>query len=65
MKVIAPTVPAELRELAFNIAMGLALVDLDASPAEDALVGILYEGLSLGADRAEAVAAEVRQAFAS
>jgi len=63
VKVIAPTVPAELRELVFKITMGLALVDMDASPAEDALVGLLYEGLGLSEERAEAAAAEVRKAF--
>lgn len=63
VKVIAPTVPAELREIVFKITMGLALVDMDASPAEDALVGILYEGLGLSEERAEAAAAEVRTAF--
>ena len=64
VKLIAPTVPSELKEIVFKVTMGLALVDKDASPAEDALVGILYDGLALSSDRAEAAAAEVRQAFA-
>ena len=53
----------DLRELTFKIAMGLALVDSDAAPDEDALMGLLFEHLGLTADRAEAVAAEVRKAF--
>src|SRR4051794_27510129 len=39
---LAPKVAPELRELTFKIAMGLALVDSDAAPAEDALMGILF-----------------------
>lgn len=60
---LAPTVAPELRELTFKIAMALALVDRDAAPAEDALMGLLFEHLGLSDDRAEAVAAEVRKAF--
>jgi hypothetical protein len=63
VRAIAPALPAELREVTFKIAMGLALVDQDASPEEDALVGILFEGLGLSEPRADALAAEVRSAF--
>ena len=63
LRVLAPTVAPELRELTFRIAMGLALVDEDAAPEEDALMGLLFEHLGLSEDRAEAIAAEVRTAF--
>lgn len=41
----------------------LALVDQEASPEEDELVGILFEGLGLTMERADALAEEVRKAF--
>lgn len=61
---LAPKVTPELRELTFKIAMGLALVDNDAATAEDELMALLFEHLGLTNERAEAVAAEVRKAFA-
>ena len=64
VRAIAPKVPPQLREIAFKVAMGLALVDQEASPEEDELVGILFEGLGLTMERADALAAEVRAAFA-
>lgn len=64
VRVIAKTVPVALREATFKIAMGLALVDKEAAPEEDALVGILFEGLGLTMERADALADEVRKAFA-
>ena len=60
---IAPKLPAALRETAFKIAIGLALVDDDASPLEDELVGVLFDSLGLEAGRAEELAAEVRAVF--
>lgn len=63
VRVLAPKVAPELRELTFKVAMGLALVDNDAASAEDELMGLLFEHLGLSDDRAEAVAAEVRKAF--
>lgn len=64
VRAIAKTVPADLREVTFQIAIGLALVDKEAAPEEDALVGILFEGLGLTMARADALADEVRKAFA-
>lgn len=63
VRVVAPTVPASLREIAFKVCMGLALVDQEASPEEDELVGMLFEGLGLTMERADALAEEVRKAF--
>jgi hypothetical protein len=60
---IAPSLPAPLREDAFRVGMGLALVDREADTHEDALMGVFFEALGLSEDRAEAIAAEVRGAF--
>lgn len=60
VKVVAPKLPGELREPAFKVALGLALIDRDASPHEDALIDALFHTLELDAARAEALAAEVR-----
>jgi Tellurite resistance protein TerB len=64
VRTIAKTLPADLREVAFKLAIGLALVDDEAHDAENQLVGVLYEALDLAEDRADALAAEVRSAFA-
>lgn len=58
---VGPTIPVNLRETAFKVAVGLSLVDHDASELEDELVGILGATLGL-AERAIALAAEGRQA---
>jgi hypothetical protein len=58
---VGPTIPVELRETAFKVAVGLALVDHEASEQEDELVGILGATLGL-AERAIALAAEGREA---
>ncbi len=63
VKVIAPKLPADLREAAFRVAMALALIDRDASPHEDALIDALFHSLELDTTRAEALAKEVRIAL--
>ncbi len=63
VRALAPTLPEDLRELAFRVAIGLALVDKDAAAEEDALVGVLFESLGLDEARAEALAHEVRLSF--
>ena len=63
MKVVAPKLPAELREPAFRVALALALIDRDASPHEDALIDVLFHALELDPSRAEAVARDVRVAL--
>ncbi|HEY8076186.1 MAG TPA: TerB family tellurite resistance protein [Labilithrix sp.] len=64
VRAIAPTLPAALREVTFKIAIGLALVDDDASPLEDELVGVLFDSLGLEPGRAEELAAEARMIMA-
>lgn len=57
---LGPTLPIELRESVFKIAIALALVDDDASPHEDALMHVYFEALGLDPARAEALAKEAR-----
>jgi tellurite resistance protein len=63
VRALAPKVAPELRETAFKIAMGLALVDQDGSPEEDDLVTVFVQALGLDMKRAETLAEETRNAF--
>jgi hypothetical protein len=63
VRAIGPKIPSDLREAAFRVTVGLALVDKDGAAEEDALVSVLVAALSLPLARAEALAAEVREAF--
>ena len=60
VRALGPTLPMELRESAFKIAIGLALADNDASPNEDALMHVFFEALGLDPKRAEELAVEAR-----
>jgi hypothetical protein len=61
---LSPTIPGELRETAFKIAVGLTLVDREENEHEDELVGILAATLGL-AERSIPLTAETRAAFDS
>jgi hypothetical protein len=63
VRAIAPKVAPALRETAFKIAMGLALVDQEGSPEEDELVTVFAQALGLDMKRAETLAEEARNAF--
>lgn len=63
VRVLAPKVPEELRDLTFKIAMALTLVDLDSSRDEEELNDVLIEALGLDADRTDAIVQEVYSAF--
>ena len=63
VRALAPGLPEDLREVAFRVAMALALIDRDASPHEDALIDALYDSLKLDNARAEELAKEVRVAL--
>jgi hypothetical protein len=63
VRAIGPRLAPELRETAFKLAMGLALVDQDGSPEEDELVTVFVQALGLDMKRAEALAEEARNAF--
>jgi hypothetical protein len=59
---VAKAIPAELRETAFKVAMGLLLVDEEESEHEFEVVGILTTALSIG-ERAIGLAKEAREAM--
>jgi hypothetical protein len=59
---VAPSVPPELRELAFKIVVGLSLVDDDESEYESALAADIEKVFALGERRA-AIVKEVRAAL--
>jgi hypothetical protein len=56
---IAPTLPEPLRPLAFKLAVGLGVADLDASDDEGDLQVALAEALGLDEDRVDELTAEV------
>jgi tellurite resistance protein len=60
VRAIGPTLPMELREVAFKIGIRLALVDHDAAKEEDLLMNVFFETLGLDPERAETLAAEAR-----
>ena len=59
---VGATLPGELRETAFKIAVGLTMVDNEANEAEDQLIGILAATLGL-AERSIPLTADAREAF--
>lgn len=59
---VGATIPGELRETAFKLAVGLTMVDDEASEVEDQLIGILAATLGL-ADRSIPLTAAARAAF--
>ena len=56
---IAPTLPADLRPLAFKLSVGLGVADLDASSDESDLQVALAEALGLDDARVDELTAEV------
>jgi tellurite resistance protein len=63
VRAIGPKLAPDLRETAFKLAMGLALVDEEGSPEEDDLVSVFVQALGLDLNRAETLAEEARNAF--
>lgn len=56
---IAPTLPEDLRALAFKLAVGLSVADLDASDDESDLQVMLAEALGFDDARVDELTAEV------
>jgi hypothetical protein len=56
---IAPTLPPDLKALAFKLAVGLSVVDLDASDEEGDLQVALAEALGLDGTQVDLLTAEV------
>ena len=59
LQTIAPTLPADLRPLAFKLSVGLGVADLDASSDESDLQVTLAEALGLDEARVDELTAEV------
>ena len=59
---VARSIPTELRETAFKVAVGLSLADRDESEHEDEMIKILAGELGLG-ERAAPLAREARDAM--
>jgi tellurite resistance protein len=60
IRTLGPTLPNELKESAFKVAIAIALSDNDASKEEEALMHVYFEALGLDPARAEALAKEAR-----
>lgn len=56
---LAPTLPENLHELAFKLALGMAFVDHDPSAEEDRLHGVLGDALGIAPGRRSAISREV------
>jgi hypothetical protein len=59
IKAIAPKLPAPLRDVAFKLAVGLSVADLDANEDESELVALLAETLGFDDDKVDTLTAEV------
>lgn len=59
---LAPTLPEDLREIAFKVAVALTLVDREENEHEDQLLGILAATLGL-AERSLPLTADARALF--
>lgn len=60
---IAPKLPADLKDLAYKVALALSLVDLDASRDESDLNEVLAESLGLDDDKVQSLTDDVYAAF--
>lgn len=56
---LAPSLAADLHELAYKLALGLAFVDWDPSTEEDRLHGVLGDALGIAPGRRAAISREV------
>lgn len=59
VRVLAPTLPESLHELAYKLALGIAFVDHDPSTEEDRLHGVLGDALGIAPGRRAAISREV------
>jgi hypothetical protein len=59
IKAIAPKLPPPLRDVAFKLAVGLSVADLDANEDESELVALLAETLGFDDDKVDTLTAEV------
>jgi hypothetical protein len=59
VRILAPTLPESLHELAYKLALGIAFVDHDPSTEEDRLHGVLGDALGIAPGRRAAISREV------
>lgn len=59
VRTLAPTLPEDLHELAYKLALGMAFVDWDPSDEEDRLHGVLGDALGLAPGKRAAISREV------
>lgn len=59
VRLLAPTLPETLHELAYKLALGMAFVDHDPSTEEDRLHGVLGDALGIAPGRRAAISREV------
>lgn len=59
VRVLAPTLPESLHEIAYKLALGIAFVDHDPSNEEDRLHGVLGDALGIAPGRRAAISREV------
>jgi hypothetical protein len=59
VRLLAPTLPESLHELAYKLALGIAFVDHDPSTEEDRLHGVLGDALGIAPGRRAAISREV------
>lgn len=59
VRALGKALPAELRELAFKVVVGISVVDLATNRQEMAIEDALVEAMGLSPERADALTAEV------
>lgn len=59
VRLLAPTLPEELHEVAYKLALGMAFVDHDPSSEEDRIHGVLADALGIAPGRRAALSREV------
>lgn len=59
VRLLAPTLPDDLHEIAYKLALGMAFVDHDPSDEEDRLHGVLGDALGIAPGRRAAISREV------
>lgn len=59
VRILAPTLPEPLHELAYKLALGIAFIDEDPSNEEDRLHGVLGDALGIAPGRRAAISREV------
>lgn len=59
VRLLAPTLPEDLHEVAYKLALGMAFVDHDPSTEEDRIHGVLGDALGIAPGRRAAISRDV------